>query len=671
MCGIYGLVQAWPFDSHELCEMSRLLRHRGPDDEGLLVWNRNIPILFGGSDTPLDVLESDVPYTPESRIASNWHSSEGGVALGHRRLSILDLSARGHQPMAYRNRYWITYNGEVYNYLELRTKLSSQGYEFTSDSDTEVILAAYDRWGQDCLSRFNGMWGLAILDTKENVLFLARDRFGVKPVYLYVRDGRFAFASEIKAFSALEGWRPKANLSRLLDFLVWNITDHTPETMFEHIYQLPAGHFVRLDLSAALHGQGKIEEGAIRPMRWYSLPVFPGSEGAEADAADELRDVLEDSVRMRLRADVTVGSCLSGGLDSSAIVCLMSRQLAAQGASGVLHTFTAGSHDAEFDESAYARAVNQHAAAEGHFVTPEPSKLFEELGRLAWHQDEPFVSTSNFAQWCVFAAARQNGIVVMLDGQGADEILCGYRGFFGAYLAGLIRLGRIIRWLKELVALRREIGFEYVRSLGYTVAYLRPELLGLLGRFDNRAYSDKGWLRASYHEAYEKDPVRAAGGRANSVRAMSHAQVTATNLPMLLHWEDRNSMAFSVEARVPFMDYRVVECCLRIPDSQKLGGGISKAVLRRSMRGVVPDKILDRRDKMGFVTAEKLWLSRDLPVRFRAELAAAVEALPGIFNPNILRSFDEVVAGRRQFDHRYWRAISAGRWAQAFAVAAR
>ncbi|HJV74591.1 MAG TPA: asparagine synthase (glutamine-hydrolyzing), partial [Noviherbaspirillum sp.] len=586
--------------------MTNLIRHRGPDDEGYALFQPGVhqPILCGGQDTPSNVFSNGLQYAPAQQI-EQLSAMPVTLALGHRRLSIVDLSPLGHQPMcSAEKRYWIAYNGEVYNHLELRKELEGLGYSFISHSDTEVILAAYAAWGPQCLNRFNGMWGLAIYDSVQRTLFLARDRFGVKPLYLYEGSNGFAFASEIKAFTALPDWKAKANTARLLDFLIWNISDHSNETMFADVKQLSPGHYLLIEIDKMAQ-RGTAQSGLqLASRQWYKLPApVPQKDDDDSQHASVLRALLEDSVRLRLRADVTVGSCLSGGLDSSTIVCLMGEQLRAQKITDSLHTFTARSNDAEFDESRYAMSAVERASSTAHFVTPEPMRLFDDLEKLSWHQDEPFLSTSIFAQWCVFNEARQQGVTVMLDGQGADETLCGYRGFFGAYLAGLVRRGRIIRWLQELGAMKSEIGFSTIRSLGYTSAYLEPRLLGLLGRFDNRAYSEQNWIRPQWRDAFDNDPFRAAGGRGTTVREMCTAQVTATNLPMLLRWEDRNSMAFSVEARVPFLDYRIVEHCLNLPDGAKLGNGISKAVLRKSMRGIVPDLILDRRDKMGFVTA--------------------------------------------------------------------
>lgn len=665
MCGIFGLVQSTSFKGAELRAMSRVLRHRGPDDEGFVVAGGDRLECWAGDDSPVAVFAKPAGYLPAARLTDDWNSKCGGVALGHRRLAIVDLSTQGHQPMSYRERYWMTYNGEVYNYLELREELQKLGHQFKSVSDSEVILAAYVEWGPACLQRFNGMWALAIFDREEGTLFIARDRFGVKPLYYLEGAGRFAFASEIKAFTVIEGWKSRMNIPRLLDYLVWNVMDHTAETMFEGVKQLPGGHYLLIPVPGVGHAGARSKVLRV-PVRWYFLPEPAEPEGRDRSA--ELRRLLDDAVRLRLRSDVPVGSCLSGGLDSSSIVCLMSRQLSGAGVRNTLRTFTAQSSDAQFDETRYAEAVIEATGAHASFVNPSSADLFAELDGLIWQQDEPVLSSSNIAQRHVFRVARELGAIVMLDGQGADEILCGYRGFFGAFLAGLARRGRWNDWWRETGAMQREIGFSRRRSLGYTLAYLRPGLRRILGRFDRRE-ADFCWIAPARRAVFDQDPLAERGGRANSIREMSVGQLLATNLPMLLHWEDRNSMSYSVEARVPFLDYRVVEFCLQLSDEEKVGGGVSKAILRRAMRGLVPDMVLDRRDKMGFLTAEPLWITRDSPQRFRAELVSACENLRGIVDPSIVARFDELLAGRRPYDPCYWRVICAARWMQTFQIA--
>ena len=665
MCGIFGTIGAG-ITSRGALKTSALIRHRGPDDEGFLVASPGSLDRYGGPDTPADVLADGGVSAPGAVLAEGQALSGAFLMLGHRRLSIVDLSPAGHQPMVYAGRYWMIYNGEVYNYRELRAELEAQGEVFASGTDSEVILAAYARWGPDCLRRFNGMWALAIYDRQEQTLFLARDRFGIKPLYLWNTGEAVHFASEIKAFTAAPDWRPRARMERVLEFLVWNVTDQDESTFFEGVTQLPAGHYCLIALSGLARGEELAAAEGLRPVRWYEPQPGPAVTGEAA--ARLVREVLEDSVRLRLRADVVVGSCLSGGLDSSAIVCLMSRQLQREDPSAAVKTITARSLDAQFDEGGYARTVIERTGAIATEVTPRPDGLFADLDRLVWHQDEPFVSTSIYAQWTVFKAAAEQGLTVMLDGQGADEIFGGYRGFFGAALAGHIRRGAIGAWLADVRALKSVAGFSPVRSAGYTLAYLFPGAARAIGKLDNRSFSDASWIAQGHRHALGNDPSRRHGARVPGVAAMSLAQIRATNLPMLLHWEDRNSMAHSIEARVPFLDYRVVEAGLGLPDAEKVHRGVGKSVVRRAMEGIVPDAVLERRDKMGFVTAEPLWATRDMAPQFRAEIAGAIATLPSVLAPRLLEQFDEVVAGTRPFDFRYWRAIVLARWARVFGV---
>lgn len=665
MCGIFGVIGRG-LEARELLEASRLIRHRGPDDEGFLVISGDNKRRFGGGDTPAHVSAHYGAAGPLAALQACDELSEGFLALGHRRLSIVDVSAAGHQPMVYGDRYWIIYNGEVYNYPELREELEGLGYTFDSGSDTEVILAAYSAWGVDCLPRFNGMWGLAIYDSVERTLFLARDRFGVKPLYIRRTEHSLTFGSEIKVFAAAKDWAPKARIERVLDFLVWNVTDQDSGTFFEGVVQLPAGHFALLDLNPLFAGGTVTDLAELKPVRWYELAPRPLPAGSSP--AETIRSMLQDSVKLRLRADVSIGSCLSGGLDSSSIVCLVDRELRERDPAARVHTITARSHDSDFDEGRYAHAVQEATEAVVSEVTPNPNELFADLDAIVWHQDEPFVSSSIYAQWAVFRKAAEKKLKVLLDGQGADEVFGGYRGYFGAALAGHLRRRELGRWLSEVRLLKREAGFSYVRSLGYTLTYLWPGVVRLLGKFDNRAFSDASWLHKQHHAALRDDPSERLGARAASVRAMSMAQISATNLPMLLHWEDRNSMAHSIEARVPFLDYRLVEIGIGLRDDDKVAGGETKAVVRRAMNGIVPQVVLNRRDKMGFVTAEPLWVRRDMAGRFRDELVAAVATLSNIISPRLIEQFDEVIAGTRPFDFRYWRTIVTARWVKVFGV---
>jgi len=347
MCGITVIISQ-QINSSQIKRMNDLIRHRGPDDEGYVFFADEKSICVGGKDTPSDVFIEPTPYQPIELIQDLKLSLDCHLAFGHRRLAIVDLSGLGHQPMCDSDRrYWITFNGEIYNHVELRTELEILGYKFISHSDTEVILAAYRQWGENCLSRFNGMWAFAIYDRQEDSIFVSRDRFGVKPLYYWVSpEGALAFASEIKQFTAMNGWRAKINPQRVYDFLAWGLTDHTDETLFDGVYQLAPG--CCLTLKVKDYTDAIAEDGRLKTKSWYQLvpQVFSGSF---EDASEAFRQHLTDAVALRLRADVPVGSCLSGGLDSSSIVCLMNQLLHKKNASSLQKTFSACADIKRFD----------------------------------------------------------------------------------------------------------------------------------------------------------------------------------------------------------------------------------------------------------------------------------------------------------------------------------
>jgi asparagine synthase (glutamine-hydrolysing) len=624
MCGLSAL-----FDPNggelgpAIRAMNRAVRHRGPDDEGFEFF----------ADGP-------------------WR-----LALGHRRLSIVDLSAAGHQPMYSADRgLCIIYNGEVYNHIELRAELEKEGVRFATRSDTEVMLEAYRRWGERCLERFNGMFAFILVDWPRRRLFAARDRFGVKPLYYWSSpSGRLALASEIKQFAVLEGWRPALNRQRAYDFINWGLFDHTAETLFQGVRQLRGGEYV----STPLDQLGK----DIEPQRWYTLAPRP----PQGDPVRAWRELLEDSVRLRLRADVPVGSCLSGGLDSSSIVCVANRALRAAGAEGVQRTFSARSSDPRFDEGRFIDAVVRHTGVANAQVEPPAVRLFDELPELTWHQDEPFGSTSIYAQSHVFGLAAWNGVKVMLDGQGADEQLAGYPSFHAARFGRLARGLRLATLLSEMRAVGRRLPRQQVAA--YAMSSLLPEALRqLLRRLGNRSSTVNPCLDMARLGAQPADPFLAHGANAGSVEALSVSQLLYTSLPMLLHWEDRDSMQHSIEARVPFLDYRLVELTLGLPEEEKLSEGVTKRVLREAMRGVLPEEVRARTDKIGFATAEEQWLRREHPDAFRKAMREAVEASQGVLRPAALELLESVIAGARPFSYLPWRMISFGAWMRRFEV---
>lgn len=651
--------------------MCDAVRHRGPDDEGYLLLRGADAdaCTLGGHDTPAECYDAPYPYAP-TRTEGNM---PGFLALGHRRLSIVDVSPAGHQPMSYADdALWLVFNGEIYNYLELRRELAALDHQFRTGTDTEVILAAYRQWGRECLSRFNGMWAFVLVDRARGTVLVARDRWAIKPLYYWVAPaGYVAFASEIKQFAVLPGWSARINGQRAYDFLNWRVTDHTEETLFQGVRQLRGGEYFETSWRPLAAGQPLpfTAGGPLPTTRWYT-PSPTAFSGSFEDAAERFRELLIDSVRLRLRADVPVGSCLSGGLDSSSIVCAMDDLLMQRGG-GVQKTFSACSSDPRFDEREYMEDVIRVTKVEPHFVYPEMDGAFDELEQLVWHQDEPFSSTSVYAQWNVFRLARQNGVVVMLDGQGADEQLAGYHTFFAPLFAGLLASGRIGSLISEVRAAERIHGYSGFAAVRQMAAMLIPPVLrGAAMRVGARTQLSPGWLDVEALGAVPSDPFGARGARTSSVRALSLAQLTSTNLQMLLHWEDRDSMAHSIESRIPFLDYRLVEFVLGLPTEHKISQGVTKRVLREGMRGVLPESVRGRMDKMGFLTAEQAWVREKAPARFRTALADAMPHTRGIIRPLAVGKLDRIISGAEPWEPFAWRMISFGTWMKRFQVAA-
>ena len=563
-------------------------------------------------------------------------------------------------------RFWIVFNGEIYNHEPLRRELETRGHSFVSTSDTEVILAAYAAWGAACLARLDGMFAFVLFDRVAQTLFVARDRFGIKPLYYWVSPERtLALASEIKQFSVLPGWQPLVNGQRAYDFLTWSILDHTDETMFQGVYQLSPGASMQLELGSPL---ALVPEGRIESTQWYRLSGLP-FEGSFDEAASVFRERFEDSVRSHLRADVPVGSCLSGGLDSSSIVCMANEILRHERAATTQHVFSSCSRIRRFDEREYVKEVVRQTGVEPHYLYPDLGDLFEQLDQLTWHQDEPFGSTSIFAQWSVFARARGSGIKVMLDGQGADEQLAGYPIFFGANFARLLRQLHWLELAREMHATSLLHGYGATWAARYLANALLPQgLRDGVRALAGRQTAVPGWLDVDRLGAVPRDPFRMSTEGPLSIHALSLQQLTGSNLQMLLHWEDRDSMAHSVEARVPFLDHKLVEFVLGLPDDFKISKGVTKRVLREGLRDVLPEIIKNRMSKLGFATPEEHWVRQEQPERFRMAVADAVETCRGLLRADALPFAVDVIAGRRPFDFAVWRMISFARWIDRFGL---
>ncbi len=617
MCGLCGVVAFGRPPEVELVRaMANLLAHRGPDGEGSF-------------------------------------AAAPGVAFGHRRLAIIDLSDAGIQPFASDDgQLQLLHNGEVYNYRELRRELEAHGHRFNTATDTEVVLRAFEQWGERCVERFNGMWALALWDGRRERLFCSRDRFGVKPFYYRYADGRFVFASELKAFRA-DALPLVPNLDSVRDYLEQGALDHTDETFFDGISKLAPAHSLTLDA------------GGLRLERYWSLD----EHDVPSDPIEALRELFLDSVRLRLRSDVPVGTCLSGGLDSSAVACTVDHLLKtevenARPVGDRQQTFTAFFEDVGYDERPFAEAVIAQTRAEPHWVSFSAADVVEKLPSIVESQDEPFGSTSIVAQWFVMRAAREAGLKVMLDGQGGDEVLAGYPTYFAYRFADLARRGQMAELTREVTAYRRLHG---VSRAGAREAVLRPRFPERVKRRARVRLKGASGLAGQALSDFGRPVRMPQWAFPDHLRRRMQLILTERGLPELLHYEDRNSMAHSLEARVPFLDYRLVELCFSLSPTLLIDRGITKVALRRALGDLLPPVVRDRVDKLGFVTPEGRWLREGL-----GDLAADVFASRefsdrGFVDPQVARARLEAHrAGKLNAGYELWRALNLELWARTY-----
>jgi asparagine synthase (glutamine-hydrolysing) len=654
MCGILGFFSADRIEGlgHALQAANDVVSYRGPDDAGFALFS------LSSSDSSKVISGRSMPTDIDLRKVD--------VVLAHRRLSIIDLSSSGHQPMGTADgKCWITYNGEIFNYLELRSELIELGSSFESNSDTEVVLHAYRRWGEDCVNRFNGMWAFAIIDLEQRRIFCSRDRFGVKPFHYYFDGTKFVFASEIKQLLCFPFIRRRVNHRTVYEFLVYEAVEHSSDTFFSDIHNLLPGHNLSVNL----------DRSSATASSFYNPHFLIDRRIEEGEAAERFSSLLSDSIRLRLRSDVPVGSCLSGGLDSSSIVCLMHSLLDEKGHREIQHTFSSHFEDKEANELEYMKEVVNATDATAHYVYPSSEEFFRDLDGLVWHQEEPFGSTSIFAQWSVFSSVHDNGIKVMLDGQGADEILGGYQPLGYRLLSEYIAKGQILRYLREgwfqnaiqgkpvsLMALQpiafllprplRSLADRLRRSLPkgipHPTAWVNPRLTELCQEGNN-------FILNQHKKAF----------RAPEVLNNTLYQLTFFgNLQALLKYEDRNSMAFSVEARVPFLDYRLVEFVFSLPSHLKIKDGYTKLVLRKGMEGVLPPKVQWRVSKLGFATPERTWQKKMLQPLINE--AITDDRMAAFISEKDARQFLTVLDKSDRVDFTPWRWISLSLWMKKF-----
>jgi asparagine synthase (glutamine-hydrolysing) len=622
MCGIAGIIQSTPskYNKEHLKKMTDALAHRGPDGEGI------------------------------------WQNEEGVVLLGHRRLSIIDLSNAGQQPMhltptlsingeGENPRYTIIHNGEIYNYIELKEELTKKGYSFHSQTDTEVIVAAFDCWQDECVDYFDGMFAFAIWDEKEKELFCARDRFGEKPFFYHFDGKQLLFASEMKALWAA-GVERTPNQKMLFNFITIGYTDNPAqpgETFFEHIFKLPP---------ATLLSYHTITNELVLEKYWEINPEQLNKKITDNEALEQFNLLFTTSVKRRLRSDVSIGTSLSGGLDSSSVISVINEQ---QTINYKPQAFTAAFPGYEKDESAFSKQIADKFNLQQFVVNVSGDEMMNDWEKLCYHQEEPFGSASIYAQYKVYELAGQHHIKVLLDGQGADETLAGYHKYYKWYWQELFRNRKLFR-SKELKDakeknVQEQFGFKNIIAAyfpGFATVTLENQYLLKAIRQEDLA---KDFVKLQSKEAYYTTPDHF------TLNGVLHFNTCTHGLEELLRYADRNSMAHGREVRLPFLSYELVEFIFSLPANFKIRHGWTKWLLRDAMKDKLPPSITWRKDKVGFEPPQKKWMENK---RVQDAIHAARKKLVAekVLKPGVLQKPIQPQASH-EADNYDWRYFSA------------
>jgi asparagine synthase (glutamine-hydrolysing) len=643
MCGIAGAVRARDraIDRARLIACSSRIKHRGPDDEGYVLFSSTLgraQAMTGPDSDP----SLSLPRVSDSSFTAN-------AALAHRRLSIIDLTPAGHQPMSSADgRYWIALNGEIYNYLELRVELQTRGAVFRSKSDTEVLLAAFEAWGPEMLPKLIGMFSVAILDTHQQRLFLARDQFGIKPLYYAVAPGEFAFASEATALFEFPFVQRRADAKQTYQHLRFGERSTFSDTLLADVRSLPPAHSMAVSLDDA---------SISTPLRFWGLRSVQRRSLTCKAAAEELRHLLDESVRLHLRSDVPVGACFSGGLDSSALLALALRQLPA---SSTVQACSFISEDRAFSEEKW---IDMMEGATVHKTRPTAAEFASDVNALVAAHDFPFMNLSIYAQYRVFRLAHEMGLKVMLDGQGSDELFGGYASLIGVRVTSLLAQGK----LGEAVSLARRvpntIPFTRINTLWSSLGRQLPSAWQLRavdhlggGLFPN-------WLnRAWFSERGVEPSIRPHGRGADAFHDELLLCLEQVTLPQLLRYEDSNSMRFSIESRVPFCTAALAEFAMSLPDDLLIAAdGTTKRVLRDAAEGLVPDSIIYR-PKFGFNAPDRQWLLAARETIDEWLLPAHMERMPFLNREAVRKLVDSGLASQGYCPPQIWGVLGLVAW---------
>ena len=566
------------------------------------------------------------------------------VVFGHNRLSIIDLSVCGNQPMHYKN-FTIVYNGELYNYIELKVELSNKGYEFSTHSDTEVLLAAYCEWKEDCVQRFVGMWAFAIWDKVEKILFCSRDRFGIKPFNYIYHSNAFYFSSEIKALKMTPHFNSEINDKQILRFLQLGWATYKDESFYNSIKILP-------EACNLIFRNGNVEIKKYWDISQKSITV-PGSF---EERAELFRNMFMDSVKLHFRSDVEVGTCLSGGLDSSAIISVAAF-LYPDKKIKAFNIFYEGKGDVDEREFVY-EVAKKYKNIEPYYYSPDGKELAEELNNIIYYADTPLAGSSFISQYFVMKLAKQNKVKVLLDGQGSDEYLAGYMHSFNRLIGYYIRKKNLEKALSILFKHKKE----HQLSLSEAIMVLLKGIYSSSHNENEIFNYEQNRLNPLLHQEFRrtKKIIILEDYYDDAMKNFFYHLLNNTSLPTLLHYEDRNSMAFSIESRVPFLDHRLVQYSFALPIEAKIYKAETKYILRQSLNGILPDVIKNRKDKKGFVTpGESKWLRGPLKSLLDEDLS---ELNKWIMPNSLQKLLDDYKMGNDSNSKLIWRLVMLNRW---------
>lgn len=599
MCGINGF--NWK-DARLISQMNDVTRHRGPDDHGI--------------------------YRDEA------------VSLGHNRLSIIDLSENGHQPMSNEDgTIWITYNGEVYNYRELRQELLEKGHRFRSDSDTEVIIHAYEEFGTDFVRLLRGMWAFCIYDQRRGTLLLSRDQFGIKPLYYHLSPGKIIFSSMISGILCHEV-QTAPGTKAIMEYLAFNLEDHGPDTFFENINSLATDSILLYDLKSHEH----------RLIKWYDR----GSMAAKA--TPDIKTLFTESVRRRTIADVPIGSCLSGGVDSSAIVCILDQLLESD-----FYTFSFVAPGSPIDESRYIEEIGRTTKTRQFFTTLDPGSFLDDLADFVIAQEEPVGGLSPYAQYRVMKLAHEHGAKVLLDGQGGDELFAGYVYYYSYYFYELFRSFRWLKLAREMFLYSRNSRKIYSTAL-FGFLLMPKALKARVWKARLCTWINHDYLKQVCGDTYDPrwNPM--------PLNNILHMSLFSTAIPEMMRWEDKNSMRWSIETRPPFLDVDLVEAVASVPAGEKLRDGNTKVIFRKAMDDILPPLIRDRKDKIGFAAPADEFFRDERIVAFCTDIiySGSFRSRPYWKWDRIEKLFRDHVSGRKNAGDLIFKWINLELWLRHF-----